>query len=186
MGLNVDWGDRNLGVDVIGDGYYVSWGDVDYDGKRIFDKENYYSKNGGVYSPKDYNSMDDTILSRKKDIVSVVLNKGKEKGWRMPTREEMEELYNNCNWELRRDTDPPGYLATSKKNGCSIFFPLSGYRSNNAIVDEGQGALYWTSTVCADGSFMNAYALYLNLRSANISDFPRYLGLTIRPVREKQ
>lgn len=60
------------------------------------------------------------------------------KEWRMPTKEEFEELVDpaNCSVEEAMQGDVKGYRITSKKNGNSIFLPVSG--------DKG----YWSSTGC--------------------------------------
>ena len=62
------------------------------------------------------------------------------KAWRMPTKEEFEELINPANSSVEEATqgDVKGYRITSKKNGNSIFLPVSG--------DKG----YWSSTGCTN------------------------------------
>ena len=55
--------------------------------------------------------------------------------WRLPTVAEIEELIDNCKWEWAEYDK--GFLATSKRNGVTLFLPA------NANSFE---AMYWTST----------------------------------------
>lgn len=50
-------------------------------------------------------------------------------GWRIPSKEELIELVENCNFVLCENDTKKGYLATSRINGNSIFLPISRYTS---------------------------------------------------------
>lgn len=62
--------------------------------------------------------------------------------WRLPSKEEMEELKNECTWEWTGN----GYNVTGP-SGNSIFLPLTGqrYQSQVYFIDKGY---YWSSTPC--------------------------------------
>lgn len=69
--------------------------------------------------------------------------------WRLPTKEDFEELLNYCVWTFIKNDDQYGYLVTSIENGNSIFLPGYGYSDANAIKPEqmrhvGSGR-YWCS-----------------------------------------
>ena len=60
--------------------------------------------------------------------------------WRMPTKAECQEMYNNCNVVWTSDyngTGVAGQLLTSKVNGNSVFFPRR--RSLHRFVREKHG-----------------------------------------------
>jgi len=50
-------------------------------------------------------------------------------GWRMPTKDEFQELIDNCNY-LKITTGTHGIKLTSKINGNYIFIPSGGYYNN--------------------------------------------------------
>ena len=53
-------------------------------------------------------------------------------GERLPTKEEFQELIDNCTW-LWREEGVHGYMATSKKNGNSIFLPAATSRPRASL-----------------------------------------------------
>jgi hypothetical protein len=70
-----------------------------------------------------------------------VINQKDWSGWRLPTKDEYEELLRDCSWSWTRVNDSMGYLVVGK-NGNSIFIPAAG---NNRIHANEKG-WYWTST----------------------------------------
>ena len=107
--------------------------------------------------------------------------------WRMPTKEEFDELVDRCSWELRIQKGKKGYTVTSKVNGNSIFLPLSGYWRGNHFGD-GVGR-YWTSSLRTEDPF-DAYSIEFGYSPTFESDMigwnstSRSYGLTIRPVSD--
>ena len=104
--------------------------------------------------------------------------------YRMPTKAEFQELVDSCTWTW--DSTNKGYIATSKINGNSIFFPAAGEYFQNQILDKGTKGHYWTSTL--GGS--TAYKLYFNTESWNF-DTPQIISTTyiygsysVRPVEK--
>ena len=77
-------------------------------------------------------------------------------------------------------------MFTSKINGNSIFVPAAGYRNGSKIYDEGSRGHAWLSNLYAND---HDFAWYLNLNSyginANINDYYRFDGRSIRPVFRK-
>ncbi len=61
--------------------------------------------------------------------------------WYMPTKEEGQELIDNCTWTWATRNDINGYIVTGP-NGNSIFLPATGW-SDNSVGIEGN---YWTIT----------------------------------------
>ena len=107
--------------------------------------------------------------------------------WRMPTREEQDELREGCDWEWTKDyngTGVSGRIGTSKTNGNTIFLPAAGYRYCGSLNFVGSSGNYWSSSLYTDYSD-NAYEL--NFGSSNIDWFSdvRQDGLSVRAVSGK-
>ena len=135
LGLSVCWATCNIGASTPYEhGGLYAWGELDakksYNGwatykwcngtSRTMTKYNNYSDYG-------YNGFVDDIkvLDPVDDIASVMWGDG----WRMPTRDEFNELINNCTWEWISIDDIEGYYVTSCVPGFtdrSIFIPASG------------------------------------------------------------
>jgi len=99
--------------------------------------------------------------------------------WRMPTQVEMQELIDNCIWKWTQYNNTLGYYVISKRNGNSIFLPVTGYIINdkNENIDCGH---YWSKTLSYDD--LTAESLLINETSYQISGRSRILGNVIRPV----
>ena len=103
--------------------------------------------------------------------------------WRMPTRDEIDELHNNCTWTWTTLNGVNGYRVTGP-NGNSIFLPAAGFRSG-VVGDIGQGALgeYWSGSLHSFESNL-AYGLTFVINSNSLSSSLRYSGYPVRPVCE--
>ena len=110
--------------------------------------------------------------------------------WRMPTKQEMVELLDNCTWEWTTLNGVNGYRVTSKKQGYtnrSIFLPASGH-ALNLRYEYGSRGSYWSSTIepLNDGmgslSCHSAAIIDFSSRHAVISYGSRESGYSIRPV----
>ncbi len=103
--------------------------------------------------------------------------------WRMPTKEEMEELVNHCEFEWTQVNGVYGSKVIGP-NGSCIFLPAAGDRYGSSLYNDGNFGYFWSSTPndYDDGSyayhldFLDAYE-YVNF------DY-RGLGLTVRPITE--
>ena len=104
--------------------------------------------------------------------------------WRMPTKSEMKELANNCNWTWTTQNGVNGMRVTGP-NAKSIFLPAAGYWSWESYLVVGEEGKYWGSTPFEYESD-TTHACYLDFGSGfhYVTWFPRYLGLTVRPVSE--
>ena len=99
----------------------------------------------------------------------------------MPTKEEQEELFNNCTWIWTTKNGVNGYKITSKINGNSIFLPATGFRSGSSLMSAGNYGSYWLKSLHMS---MPCHAWSLNLYLDNVRrvNSMRYNGLPIRPV----
>ena len=99
--------------------------------------------------------------------------------WRMPTKDELTKLKDNCTWS----TFSSGYTITGKGDYASnsIFLPAAGYFNyNNKIVYvAGSQGYYWSST--PSGSNI-AWYLYFFSGSQSVSYHDRKAGYSVRAV----
>lgn len=110
--------------------------------------------------------------------------------YRMPTKENFEELANtdNCNWEWTSDynsTGIGGYTVTSKKEGYTsqkIFLPASGYRSGTNFNANGVIGYYWSSSLSSDDP-LKGYILYIRSSPFKTDRYNRFTGCSVRPVK---
>lgn len=106
--------------------------------------------------------------------------------WRMPTREEIRELYGKCRWTPTAEGNSYGYRVTGP-NGNSIFLPARGYKGikPEILYSPGRDGCYWSSTPGGDNG--RAYALLIDLEYQNdnyngVARIYRFYGCSIRPV----
>ncbi len=166
-------------------GYYFTWGETER--KEVYDWSTYRYCNGSEItltkycnnSNYGYNGFTDTltILQSGDDAASV--NWGN--GWRTPTKEQWEELKNNTAsaWTTQNDV----YGQVFYGNGQSLFLPAAGYRGSSGLV--GSYGHYWSSSL---STHFPGDAWRFRFYSGNYylsSDGHRFLGFTVRPVREK-
>lgn len=191
LGLSVKWGTCNVGADKPEDnGNLYAWGETEV-------KEQYNvrtSKWGFMpFSLKKYNidseqgTVDNkTTLDFEDDVAHVTWGGN----WRMPTREEMDELHDNCTWEWTTLNGVNGYRVTSKKQGYtdrSIFLPAAGYKANGRY-QYGSNGNYWSRSLMTDpygdGSVIcgTAACIRFNNNQADVGWESRAAGLSVRPV----
>ncbi len=82
-----------------------------------------------------------TVLEPQDDVASVSWGGD----WRMPTKEDFQELMNECTWSFGQENYVRGCRVTSKTNGKSIFLPNLG--SYWLDWNDGNGGRYWTSSI---------------------------------------
>lgn len=108
--------------------------------------------------------------------------------WRMPTKFEMEELINNCNWEWTTINGVDGYKATAI-NGNYIFFPAAGAGNPGSDLEidiedyevDIYGG-YWTSTPIYYDDDVNCLAF--SASNVIMLWVDRDAGISIRPVSD--
>ena len=113
------WATCNLGASSPEEyGDYYAWGETEQ--KDYYDWDTY--KFGEEFNLTKYNIEDGkTILDLEDDAANVVL--GGE--WHMPTKKQIEELFENTTNEKSRLNWVEGILFTSKTNNNTLFFPYS-------------------------------------------------------------
>ena len=99
--------------------------------------------------------------------------------WHIPSKEEMEELIDNCTWTWTAQDGANGYKVTSKTNGNSIFLPAAGYASLQNIPNQGTYGGYYSNQV-QSSEFANGLFFFEDRIVMDVAS--RRLGYSIRPV----
>ena len=102
--------------------------------------------------------------------------------WRMPTKDEWQELRDNCNvmWTKNYNrTGVAGRVFKSKVNGNTVFFPAAGYCYNSSVYGVGSYGHYWSASWISSSY---AWYLYLNYNGQILSCGGRCYGYPARGV----
>ena len=192
------WATCNIGTnEPFGYGDYFAWGD-EVAAKDIFSWGTYKFMAEGKssrssitkYTVDDDEKKEDGIwyengifvgdsltkLLPEDDVATAIWGSG----WRMPTKNEWMELYDNCYWQWTysyNGTRVAGYIGTSKTNENTIFLPAAGDDRlfNYEFNDRGY---YWSSELCSTGS---AWCLRI-FDGMYIDCESRYDGFPVRAV----
>lgn len=110
--------------------------------------------------------------------------------WRMPTREEMQELEKYCEWEWTQVNGRDGAKVTGP-NGSYIFLPTTKHRDHFDLYNDDDRGVYWTSLPeNTDGYYKDERAIVISFEdSINYPDIEfstsyRWYGRSIRPVSD--
>ncbi len=108
--------------------------------------------------------------------------------WRMPTKQELDDLNNKCDWTWTTRNGVNGYIVRGRGGyaSTSIFLPAAGNGRGSSLYYAGSYGLYWSSTPNSDYS-SNAWSLSFN-SSRFYRDYGRYRyrGQSVRPVRDAE
>ena len=193
------WASKNIGAKKPEDyGYYFWWGDtVGYkqvDGKWVssdgsipnfvFWHDNYkistYGK--GISSGlkrwiEEKNGTD--VLTSNHDAARAHW-KG---SWRMPTKDEFDNLVKKCDWTWTTRNGKNGYVVSGRGDYASksIFLPAGGRGENDSLIAAGSHGCYWSSV--PDSVSLNAWYLYFDSGDHSTDDSWRDNGRSVRPVQ---
>lgn len=160
------WATQNVGASSPTEaGNYYAWGET-------ATKPEYTEANCNTYNA----SLDDIAGNPEFDAATAEWGAS----WRMPTKEDMEELMNNCTWEWEV-RDGVGGKKVTGPNGNHIFIPITGYQYGTSLYMQDFG-YYWTSTPITNYenySYDFFFDMELNL-SMGFDD--RCYGQPVRPV----
>ena len=157
------WATCNVGADSPEDyGDYFAWGETTP--KDTYTEENYtYSENPA-------------ILPSNHDAATA--NWGPD--WRIPTKQEWQELYNNTTHTWTTQNGVNGRLFTAS-NGNSLFLPAAGWRFFYNHDGVSFGGVFWSSSLGTYGPWLLTFA---EGGCSTLDDYlERYYGLTVRAVR---
>lgn len=185
LGLSVKWATCNVGASKPEDyGDYYAWGETTT--KSDYSWETYKWCKGEFYMTKyctvgGYGTVDNCTTLTSSDDVATVKWGSK---WRMPTKEEMQELNEDCTWTWTTQNGVNGMKVTGP-NGNSIFLPAAGYRNGTDFEDRGAYGVYWSATLDEYGSD-GACVLFFESGYSPWSGWSyRYAGIAVRPVTDE-
>lgn len=198
------WATKNIGAEKPEDyGYYFWWGDtigykrennkwVASDGSNSnfsFDSNttptyktgiSYLQRAGWIVS-KDGTY----VLAPEHDAAQVQWGGD----WRMPTKQEFDDLKNKCDWTWTTKNGVNGYVVRGRGDysSASIFFPCAGYGYGTSLSTAGSNGNYWSS-VPYSGNYPyseNYYSWSLGFNSSGRGayDYGRYDGQSVRPLQ---
>ena len=189
------WAVTNIGADKPWEsGYYFWWGDaigykregeawVASDGSSSnfsFDSSitPTLGKDLAALQSEGWTSVDN-VLTAEHDAAHVHWGGS----WRMPTQQELNDLYNKCDWTWTAKNGVNGYVVRGRGDyaSASIFLPCAGYGHGTSLDDAGSYGNYWSS-VPNSGSY-NAWLLNFNSGSHYTDYYDRSYGYPVRPVQ---
>ena len=182
------WATCNVGANSPEEyGDYFAWGETQPKDEYLWC--NYQYANG--YSWQDpqltkycsdsscgYNGFTDSLTTLLSEDDAATANWGN--GWRMPTKEEWQELLDNTTNTRATQNGVNGRLFTAP-NGNSLFLPAAGCRYGSGFNYAGYG-FYWSRSLnvgCPDV----AWILYFLDYNSDIGGDTRDGGRSVRPVR---
>ena len=170
------WATCNVGANAPEEyGDYFAWGETTP--KDTYNWSTYQYGDGDTFTK--YTGSDGLTTLLPEDDAATA-NWGS--GWRMPTKAEWQELYNNTTVTWTTQNGVNGRLFTAS-NGNSLFLPAAGDRWGDVLYETGIWGYYWSSSLNTDNP---DYALNFDFLSGGygMNTYYRYAGFTVRPVRE--
>ena len=190
------WATTNIGAEKPEDnGYYFWWGDtIGY--KRENDKwvasdgsnSNFSFSSGNTPTYGKENSTlqsegwitADGVLSPEHDAAQ----KHWGGDWRMPTKQEFDNLISKCDWTWGSMNGVNGYVSRGKGDysSASIFLPCAGFGRWTSLFHAGSLGGYWSSVPYAGND--NAWDLDFKSSYHFTYYFNRNFGHSVRPLQE--
>lgn len=173
----VKWANCNVGASSPeGFGGYYAWGET-------YEKDSYTEADYTYYSSskQEWINIGSNIGGTNRDVARKIWGGD----WRMPTKDEIKELIDECSWQWTSINKVNGYRITGP-NGNSIFIPAAGIRNGTRVNNRGLGGFYWSGTLT---EFYSGYVYGLYFNSDNWDYWhdsrryhSRYYGFSVRPV----
>ena len=179
------WATRNVGANAPEDyGDYFAWGETEPKDNRYkwyqcddedcgFTKyctDSYSGYHGFVDNKTELDPADDAACAHYP-------------GGRMPSPEQILELYYNCTWQWTQRNGVNGQLV-SGPNGNTMFLPAAGCL-RNGFLTVGSIGWYWSRTLNSDNTWF-AYFLTSESGGMGLNEYYRFYGHTVRAVRVSQ
>ena len=180
LGLSVKWATCNVGAEKPeNNGGYYAWGEIR--SKVLYTWKNYrFRASGNSSSDIKFSKYDGDVYSAilHKKVNKITLDKADDVAnqewggdWRMPSKEEIEELVWNCDWAWTKLNGVDGIRITSKVEGYtdrSIFISAAGYKNDSKQIQTGEAGYIWSSTNSENKN--RAYVLFFNPHGSYIDD----------------
>ena len=105
--------------------------------------------------------------------------------WRMPTYDDWQELFDNCDDTWTDDyngTGVAGMMFTSKVNGNSVFLPAAGYCFYSSVYNVGSEGEYWSAS---GATLLNAWFISFHSGGVGVNHYYKWCGHPVRGVCKK-
>ena len=165
------WACCNMGA-TTPDGYggYYAWGETET--KSKYDWSNYIHCDGSEGTCHDIGS---DIVGTQYDVAHVQWGDS----WVMPSKDQFQELIDNCSYKKTTENGVDGSLFTGP-NGGTIFLPAANIRWNDFLECLVLGGYYWSST--QSQILYASYRFFFDSWGGGYGSDYRALGLSVRPV----
>jgi len=171
------WAEANVGATNAWEiGLYFSWGNVigHAEGSGYnFDQNTYNGTPGAALTG-------DIAVGTTYDAARAIMGGS----WRMPTKDEFQELYDNTDSEWVADYHGIAGRKFMKKTNHNvfIFLPAAGYYNGTTLYHRGSLGVYWSRSIHSNAS--SGYSLYFT-SSAVYPQYgnSRFYGLAVRAVQ---
>ncbi len=169
------WATCNVGANAPEEyGDYFAWGETQP--KDVYNWDTYQYYDGGNLTK--YTGSDGlTILLPEDDAATA--NWGND--WRMPTKEEWQELYQNTTHTWTMQNGVNGRLFTAP-NGNSLFLPAAGSRGEGDLYGVGSYGDLWSSSLFTISPLI-AWNFHFSSYYFNVDYSYRIYGQSVRAVR---
>lgn len=170
------WASYNVGATAPDDyGGYYAWGETEE--KDSYDLSNYNHCDG---TDNTYHNLGESIIGTEYDVATVKWGSQ----WHMPTKEQFEELINNCSVVFGKTKNGVYGIQFTGPNGNKIFLPAAGCKVKQSSPNHLEGKYltgqltkwddYVADSMCDILSFdKNSPSMYYGTR---------YWGVPVRPV----
>lgn len=176
-------------------GNFYAWGETETKAHYLWD--NYEHCDGDIFSLTKYVQQggaedyglgkqydDKTVLDSIDDVAKVTMG-GK---WKMPTVYYFSELDRNTTKRYCKLEGVYGILFTSTRKGYedrSIFLPIAGKFDDKKVSFNGRSGWYWASELSGKYTYMGQELNIDSDGNAVLSQYPRYVGLSVRPITKR-
>ena len=183
------WATCNVGADTPEDyGHYFAWGETQPKDTYNWNTYQYCMGSNNTLtkycnnSSYGYNGFTDNLTTLLPEDDAATANWGN--GWRMPTKEEWQELYQNTTHTWTTQNGVNGRLFTAS-NGNSLFLPAAGYRLDGSLGYAGSLGDYWSSSLYTGYPYY-AWGLNFNSVDSGMDYSYRDYGWSVRAVRSSR
>ena len=177
------WSKKYLGAETVTDeGDYYAWGETSPKDIADFTKEKYGLLDGAWGDFRRYHGKDGWKLLMPYDDAATARLGNK---WHIPTRTEIQELWDNCTAKEITLNGQPGIALVSKINNNYIFFRDNGYRSDDKWY-YGTECVSWTADL-SNLDVQNAFYFSIYIDGGDIKAKTNWVayradGVNIRPI----
>ena len=177
------WATCNVGANAPEDyGDYFAWGETSPKAKYDWDTYLHWNDIDGDGWCDNGEATINSDISGNAQYDAATANWGG--SWRMPTKDEMQELVVHCEWEYTQVNGVNGAKVIGP-NGSCIFLPAAGGRDGSSLIAAGDYGYYWCSTPYGIGNDDRAWGLDFDNGSGYVDwGYYRGNGLPVRPITE--